>query len=93
MSNELLNSTLTILRHILQTDATAKGQVMQLLNQQPEPLSELTVTPGGSITRKNIGAAALLKKKEWSNADRREAADLVKLPGDLKNFLTQNNML
>lgn len=87
MNNTLLHSTLNILQHLLQTDASAKTHVIQLLNQQPQQ------PQNGAITRKNIGAADLLKKKHWSNQDRKEATTYVKLPASLNAFLTNNNMI
>lgn len=86
MSNQLLHSTLTILQHCIATDASAKEKVLQMLNALP-------VQKTVRATAKNIGAADLLKKKYWSNQDRQQAMQLVKLPKEIQQFFTQKNMV
>lgn len=90
MNDAVIHSAFNFLQQVIATDASAKEKLLQLFNALP---AQAPVIDNRSTTRKSIGAADLLKKKHWSNDDRRQAMQLVKLPGSIKNFFTQNNMV
>jgi hypothetical protein len=92
MNDALLNSALNFLQQVIAINPTAKATLLQAINQ-PQ-LSSIEVQPGGNIQpRQNKSMKQLLAQKKWTAADRTQAADYVKLPTGLKNFLTQKNML
>lgn len=90
MNDAVIHSAFNFLQQIIATDAAAKEKLLQLLNASP---TQAPVIVHRSTTGKNIGAAALLKKKHWSTDDRRQATQLVKLPAAIQIFFTQNNMV
>lgn len=91
MSTPIAHTIFTLLQQITPAEREA---VLQMINDEPQKnLSALHVAKNGVIERSKKTMQELLKTKVWDKHDRKNAAEFVKLPNNLKSFLTQKNML